>query len=150
MPLASYYYMALTPVNNGGGFCLYGRIKYMNTQGITVAEQDYERLVPLLKDHPLLEELGRAIVVPAERMAPEIVRINSHVTYVDESSGVSRSVELVFPEEADVDQGKVSVLAPVGSALLGLSVGDTIDWPFPNGMERRLKVVSTIPPEAGK
>ena len=122
----------------------------MNTQGIIVAEQDYERLVPLLKDHPLLEELGRAIVVPAERMAPEIVRINSRVTYVDESNGVSRSVELVFPEEADVDQGKVSVLAPVGSALLGLSVGDTIDWPFPNGMERRLKVVSTIPPEAGK
>lgn len=150
MALRSYYYMALTPAVTGGGFCLYGRIKYMNTQGIIVAEQDYERLVPLLKDHPLLEELGRAIVVPAERMAPEIVRINSRVTYVDESNGVSRSVELVFPEEADVDQGKISVLAPVGSALLGLSVGDTIDWPFPNGMERRLKVVSTVPPGDAK
>lgn len=118
----------------------------MNSQGIIVADQDYERLVPLLKDHPLLDELGRAIVVPVEQMPPETVRINSFVTYVDESNGVSRSVELVFPEDADVDTGKISVLAPVGSALLGLSVGDTIDWPFPNGQDRRLKVVSTTPP----
>jgi regulator of nucleoside diphosphate kinase len=120
----------------------------MNSQSIIVADQDYERLVPLLRDHPLMEELGRAIVVPAEQIPPETVRINSRVTYVDESSGVSRSVELVFPEDADVDAGKISVLAPVGSALLGLSVGDTIDWPFPNGQDRRLKVVSTTPPDS--
>lgn len=121
--------------------------KDMNSQGIMVAEQDYTRLLPLLHDHPLLDELGRAIVVPVEQMPPEIVRINSLVTYIDESSGVSRSVELVFPEDADITSGKVSVLAPVGSALLGLSIGDTIDWPFPNGDERRLKVISTIAPE---
>ena len=119
------------------------RGREMNAQGIIVAEQDYERLVPLIQDHPLLDELGRAIVVPLEQMPPEIVRINSLVTYVDESSGVSRNVELVFPEDADIASGRISVLAPVGSALLGLRIGDSIDWPFPNGMERRLKVVST-------
>lgn len=122
----------------------------MNSQGIIVAEQDYERLLPLLKDHPLMEELGSAIVVPLERMPPEIVRINSRVTYVDESSGVSRSVELVFPEESNVDEGKISVLAPVGSALLGLREGESIDWSFPNGTERRLKVVSTTPSDGSK
>jgi regulator of nucleoside diphosphate kinase len=118
----------------------------MNSKGIIVADQDYMRLLPLIHDHPLLDELGRAIVVAMEQMPPEIARINSQVIYVDESTGVSRSVELVFPEDADIATGKVSVLAPVGSALLGLSVGDSIDWPFPNGKERRLRVVSIAQP----
>ncbi len=56
---------------------------------------------------------------------------------------------LVYPKDADVDQGKVSVLAPVGSALLGLSVGQSIRWPLPGGTIRHLRVVSvTYQPEA--
>lgn len=90
--------------------------------------------------------MSRAIVVPVERISPFVVRINSRVTYTDESSGISRVVEVVLPEEAHVDSGKISVLAPVGSALLGLEEGQAIDWMFPNGMERRLKVVRTIAP----
>jgi regulator of nucleoside diphosphate kinase len=75
--------------------------------------------------------------------------MNSRVRFVDEGSGVESEITLVFPGQADVESNRISVLAPVGSALLGLSVGDTIDWPLPTGRSRRLRVVAiTYQPEA--
>lgn len=81
-------------------------------------------------------------------MPGDIVRMHSHVTYLDETSGERREVELVFPDEADLARGRVSVLAPVGSALLGLRENQAIDWPFPDGRPRRLRVARTVSPTA--
>lgn len=75
--------------------------------------------------------------------------MNSVVRFVDEDSGRESEVRLVFPGHADLESNQISVLAPIGSALLGLSVGDSIDWPVPNARSRRLRVVAvTYQPEA--
>lgn len=118
----------------------------MNNQDLYIIDKDYERLLPITKNHPLAGELERAIVVPEELISKKIVRINSKVTYMDESLGVSRVVQLVLPNDVDLDNGKISVLTPVGSALLGLEEGQSIEWPFPNGSPRRLRVVSLVNP----
>ena len=120
----------------------------MRTEELLIADLDYARLVPLASHKALADELDRATVVPAARMPGNIVRMHSRVTYHDERSGERREVELVFPEEADMASGKVSVLAPVGSALLGLEAGQTIEWPFPDGRVRRLRVERTLAPAA--
>ncbi|MDR2240047.1 MAG: nucleoside diphosphate kinase regulator [Zoogloeaceae bacterium] len=118
----------------------------MRNEELLIAEVDYARLAPLASRHALAEELSRATVVPTERMPGNVVRMHSRVTYLDERSGERREVELVFPDEADMASGKISVLAPVGSALLGLVEGQTIEWPFPDGRVRRLRVESTLAP----
>lgn len=123
---------------------------------IQVSLFDLDRLERVLEIQPrrpeiarLADELGRAEVVAPERVRPDVVTMNSRVRYRDETAGVEREVTVVFPAEADVASARVSVLAPVGSALLGLAVGDTIDWPMPEGRSRRLRVVSVpYQPEA--
>jgi len=117
-------------------------MKTMETEDLIISDTDYSRLFRLDKNGLLGDELSRAIVVPADQVPLNVVRMNSRVVYMDESNGVSREVELVFPEEADLAHGKISILSPVGSALLGLKEGQTIDWSFPNDPSRRLKVVS--------
>ena len=102
--------------------------------------EDYVRLRELDGDHLLAEELEWAIVVPSDRIPENIVTMNSCLIYSDESAGTTREVELVYPDEAAPMAGRVSVLAPVGCALLGLSAGQSIDWNFPNGEVHRLRV----------
>lgn len=109
-------------------------------EDLFVSLNDFARLRKLVGDHPLADELERAIVVPSDRIQKDIVTMHSRVIYLDESTGATREVELVYPDEADPMAGKVSVLAPVGSALLGLSVGQSIDWEFPTGEAHRLRV----------
>jgi regulator of nucleoside diphosphate kinase len=110
---------------------------------ITVTALDHERLQKLVHTwsgtrdrdaaEALADELDRAEVVPAERIADSVVTMNSRVVFQDEKTGESREVSLVYPMDSDPEQGRISVLSPVGSALLGLSVGQTIDWPLPRG-----------------
>ena len=118
----------------------------MRNEDLLIADLDYARLASLTAHQGLVEELSRATVIPTARMPGNVVRMHSRVTYLDERSGERREVELVFPEEADLASGKVSVLAPVGSALLGLEEGQTIEWPFPDGHVRRLRVERTLAP----
>ena len=118
----------------------------MNFEELLISAQDFAQLMPLAEGLELAEELSRATVLPEERMPEDIVRMHSRVTYVDETSGEHREVELVYPDEVDLPKGRVSVLSPVGSALLGLRVGQTIDWPFPDGRPRRLRVSHTQAP----
>jgi len=66
--------------------------------------------------------------------------MHSRVLYVDENSGIRREIELVYPDEANPAAGQISVLAPVGSALLGLTVGRSIDWAYPDGNIHRLRI----------
>jgi regulator of nucleoside diphosphate kinase len=117
---------------------------------------DQERLEKLLAKvgarpdlDALRAEIDRAEVVEPEQIPPNRVTMNSRVRFTDEESKDEHEITLVFPAHADVEENRISVLAPVGSALLGLSVGDTIEWPLPNARSRRLRVVAvTYQPEA--
>ena len=105
---------------------------------------DYTQLRELAQDHDLSDELDRAIVVPSERMPRDVVTMHSRCVYIDENVGVQREIELVYPDEADPAEGKVSVLAPIGSALLGLAAGQSIDWKHPGGRVHRLRLVRVL------
>lgn len=107
---------------------------------MVISLDDYVRLRELVGEHDLSDELDRAIVIPSDRIPNNIVTMNSRLIYLDESTGMSREVELVYPGEADPVAGRVSVLAPVGCALLGLSAGQSIDWSLPGGRVHRLRV----------
>ena len=111
-----------------------------NIGNLVISLNDYVRLREIVGDHDLAEELDRAIVVPSDRIPKDVVTMNSRLIYSDESTGSTREVELVFPDDADSTSGRVSVLAPVGCALLGLSAGQAIDWNLPNGSVHRLRV----------
>jgi len=107
-----------------------------------VGSADYVRLRQYALSDELAEELDRAIVVEMEQVPIDVVTMHTRCTYIDRLTGVPREIELVFPDEADPAMGKISVLTPVGSALIGLRVGQAIAWAFPDGSTRRLEVAS--------
>jgi regulator of nucleoside diphosphate kinase len=88
------------------------------------------------------EELARATIVADDGLPSGAVALDSHVRFCDVESGEQREITLVVPAKAITAQGCISVLSPVGSALIGLRVGDTIDWPVPGGRVRRLRVLA--------
>lgn len=97
----------------------------------------------------LESELLRADIREPAAMPADVVTMNSTLRCVDETTGADRVLQLVYPDQADAAQGKVSVLAPVGAALLGLRAGDGIDWPLPGGRSTRLRVDEVLrQPEA--
>lgn len=129
----------------------------MSTQEprIMVTSTDMERLRTLIDTtagdlaDTLDEELLRAEVVEPSQVPPDVVTMNSRVVYRDEDTGETREVTLSYPKDASLEQGRVSVLAPVGAALLGLSVGQDIEWQQPGGRHKRLRIVSvTYQPQA--
>jgi len=112
----------------------------LSQQSLVISFDDYVRLRELIGDYALADELDLAIVVPLDRIPRDVVTMNTRLIYADESTGVTREVELVYPNEADPLAGKISILAPVGCALLGLRAGQSIDWNLPNGQVHRLRV----------
>lgn len=94
----------------------------------------------------LLEEIDRATICSRADMPSHVVTMGSEVTFLDEKSGDERTIRLVYPAEADISAGRVSILTPVGSGLIGLSVGQSIDWPDRGGVEHRLKIVNVRQP----
>jgi regulator of nucleoside diphosphate kinase len=90
----------------------------------------------------LLDEIERARVVPATRLPHDAVSIGSWVTFTDRSTGLNRTVQLVYPEDADIGAGRVSVLTPIGAALLGLSPGQRMRWATRTGAPRDLVVTA--------
>jgi len=128
---------------------------------IILSLQDLERLEPLLDSLPgtasavkdaLMAELGRAEVVAPQDIPPTVVTMNSTVRFAIESTGEELCLTLVYPKDIDGSVDRISVLAPVGSALLGLSVGDHIEWPRPGGGVIRVKIMEIIyqPERAGE
>lgn len=89
----------------------------------------------------LLEEIERAELHAAETMPLGHVMLNSRVTFVDEKSGELRDVRLVLPAEANIAEGRVSILTPMGAALFGLAEGHSIEWPDLNGNYRPIRIV---------
>jgi regulator of nucleoside diphosphate kinase len=89
----------------------------------------------------LLMEIERARLVPPDEVPANVVAMHSHVEYRDEASSAVRWVELVYPHEADIAKGRVSVFTLVGAGLLGVAAGRTILWPTQDGRERPLTVL---------
>ena len=124
---------------------------------ITVSSLDFERIEDLLESglyrnspgaESLRMELNRANVVAPHEVPPDLVTMNSKVLFLDEASKAEYGLTLVYPQ-ADNPPGAVSILAPVGSALLGLSVGQAISWQVPGGRELSLRVLDVVyQPEA--
>ena len=128
----------------------------MNTidHTIVITEHDLQRLLPILDQtdtaaSELLDwELHRATIVEQRRVAPDVVTMNSEVVYEDSATGARRTVRLVYPKDADPSRGWISVLAPIGSALLGLRVGQAIEWQLPIGRRSVVVVEIRYQPEA--
>jgi len=90
----------------------------------------------------LSEELKSAQVVDEENLPKDVVRFNSQVTVISDK-GWERSFQVVIPVDRDFNQNKISVLTPMGSALMGYSENDTVDWDFPGGKET-LKITKVV------
>lgn len=130
------------------------------TPTIVVSRLDCERLESLLEssagaevDTAALEaELARAQILEPAQMPADVITMNSTARFrvLDgDDRGDERQLTLVYPRDADGSADRVSILAPVGSALLGLRIDDSIDWPVPGGRTVRLRVLSiTYQPEA--
>lgn len=114
---------------------------------IYIISSDFERLSQLIHRSrtpaaaDLEEEISRAVVVAQEDLPFHVVTMNSTVRFRDLDTGKESQVTLVYPEEADVKEGKISVLAPVGAALIGMPAGQVIEWPVPGGKSRQIQVV---------
>src|SRR5690606_40151451 len=93
-------------------------------------------------------EIDRADIRPSGKVPPKVVNIGSLVTFRDEASGKEQTVTLVLPQEADIAQQRVSVLTPIGAALIGLAEGASITWETRNGETRRLKITKVQAPSA--
>lgn len=121
---------------------------------ITISTRDMDRIQSLLdttvsgRNREALEnleaELDAAIIVKPEEIPSTVVTMGSKVRFRDEETGQTREVTLVYPRDADPQSNKVSILAPIGAALIGLSVGERIDWPMPNGRRRRLVLEEVV------
>ncbi|HSC66928.1 MAG TPA: nucleoside diphosphate kinase regulator [Cellvibrio sp.] len=127
------------------------RSKKMNS--LIISETDYQRLLQLIEknDTPASEaleaEISRADIMQRKNFPADAVSMDSTVTFIDLDSNEEKTISLVYPTEANVDEMKISILSPVGSALIGLRIGGNINWPVPQGKIRRLKVIAVKQPE---
>ena len=132
----------------------------MSGKSIHITEFDLERLKILIQDAQFTEhrkseylerlqiEIDRAEVVSPQDIPSSVITMNSTVCLVDLDTGEEEVYTLVFPENADLKQGKISVLAPIGTAMLGYEVGDIFEWEVPAG-KRKLRVEKILyQPEA--
>jgi len=128
---------------------------------IIMSSLDVERLEQLIESLPdnafpgkqaLEAELARADVVDPADVPPTVVTMNSRVRFSVISTGETFNLTLVYPKDLDASGEKISILAPVGSALLGLSQGDEIEWPKPGGGVLRVRIDEVLyqPERAGE
>ncbi len=89
----------------------------------------------------LLREIGRASFRTAEAMPKDIITMFATVQFLDEASGKTSAYQLVYPKEADIAAGRISILTPVGAGLIGLREGQSILWPDRDGNERTLTII---------
>jgi len=123
---------------------------------IYITQNDYAKLKKLINektpqdeyDRILLVELEKAKIVAAEKIPSDVITINSQVEFIDLNSNNKLTYFIVFPAEADIKQNKISILSPIGCALLGYKIGDTIELTTPGG-QKKLKVEKILhQPEA--
>jgi regulator of nucleoside diphosphate kinase len=120
---------------------------------LLAAESDMVASLALQAEHRfpvvaamLLEEIERAELHEAETLPETAITIGSQVDFVDERSSQLRSVELVMPASANIAEGRISILTPMGAALYGLTAGQSIDWPDLDGHGRRIRILRVRQP----
>ena len=120
---------------------------------IILTSLDFDRLEAVLDSTPanafagraeLQAELERAEIVAPDKVPPDVVTMNSTVRFTIAETGETFRLTLVYPKDVAGDAGRISVLAPVGSALLGLSVGDEMQWPRPGGGVSTVRVDEVV------
>jgi regulator of nucleoside diphosphate kinase len=132
----------------------------MGERSMCISEHDFEQLKKLLsaahkfdgrdRKHliELEKELNRSILISSENIPQDVITMNSKVRIRDLDSGEEAVYRLVFPHDADIRHNRISILAPIGTALLGYRTGDIIQWKVPDGV-RKLKVEEILyQPEA--
>jgi regulator of nucleoside diphosphate kinase len=129
----------------------------MNEDVILITEKDLLRIRNVLsyqksEDFENLDlELDRAKVISDAEVPEDLVTMNSKIKFLNINEQKELVITIVYPSEADFSQGKISVLASLGSALLGLRVGQEINWMFPDGKTRTLKILEVLyQPEANE
>jgi regulator of nucleoside diphosphate kinase len=129
----------------------------MRDRPIVITRTDAARLRELLatraraeldQDHlrELAEELERARIAESDQVPADVITIHTRVQVLDLVSGERRVLMLVLPRESDASAGRISVLAPLGTALLGYRAGDEVEWQMPGGL-RRLLIENVLPPD---
>jgi len=130
----------------------------MQNRTIIISDVDHQRLEALVESarydaslhqdylDALEGELKRAQIVPQVEVPDEVITMNSVVRLRDLDTDEVDQFQLVYPADADMTQHRISVLAPVGTAILGYRLGDVIEWPVPAGLRRlRVEMVSYQP-----
>lgn len=118
---------------------------------VIVSQVDLNRIHALLRHLDskecglLFDELDAATILPDHLLPDDVVRMHSTITFIDLDTALETTVHLVYPHEVGGTADNVSILAPVGAALIGLRVGETIEWPLPNNRHRRLQVIAVEP-----
>ncbi len=96
----------------------------------------------------LMYELSRCVVVPADEIPPNVITMRSRVRLRDLDTDSTFEYTLVYPGEADFAKGKISIVAPIGTAMIGYSEGDEIEWEVPGGHRRLMVEAILYQPEA--
>ena len=129
----------------------------MNEDVILITEKDLLRIKHILsfqksEDFENLDlELDRAKIISDDIVPPDLVTMNSKVKFLNTQDNKEMVITIVYPSDANFAEGKVSVLASLGSALIGLRVGQEINWMFPDGKTKTLKILDVIyQPEANE
>lgn len=124
---------------------------------ILLTERDYLRIRHILSfqnsdNYENLEiEIERAKIIGSDEAPNDLVTMNSKVKFMTVQDNKTMTVTLVYPSEANFAEGKISILAPLGSALIGLRVNQEINWMFPDGKTKTLKILEVIyQPEANQ
>jgi regulator of nucleoside diphosphate kinase len=121
----------------------------------TLTELDHVRLLNLLRRdaradgstadlQAVQEMLDTSILVPSRQVSPDVVTMYTQVLLLDEQTGQRTTLTLCYPADAEPGSGFVSVLSPIGSALLGLQVGSTVRWPTPGGECKAAEIVAIL------
>ena len=134
----------------------------MSQPSIFITTKDVEKLRDLIREahhteyrgsdylKKLAEEIEKASVVQPDQIPSDVITLNSTAHLVDRETNEEMVYTLVFPEDADTSQGKISILAPIGTAMLGYKVGDIFEWDTPGGKRIiRVKEILYQPEAAG-
>lgn len=127
----------------------------MKPENIMLSELDLYRLNAALEEHVmdrlaydeienLNDELDRAEIMELSQIPPDLVTMNSRVQYLNYDDNSVSEITIVYPHLADSDEGLISVTAPLGAALLGLREYEEIEWVFPDGRKKKLKVLEIV------
>lgn len=119
----------------------------MNADVLLITEKDFTRIKHILSYQKneefdnLDQELERARIISDEEIPPHLITMNSEVRFLNLQENKEMTVKLVYPSEANFSEGKISVLASLGSALIGLQKGQEINWNFPGKKMRTLRIL---------